>query len=252
MAYKLHFHKNNIYFRQNVTIDCCFRKAEYSVGCDSYIRLFADYLRTLELEGAIVERHSGDEFMAILLNGDEERMYMSKHSIKGVLNEFDPGIYQTNAYLLSGKEELNTILEKRKIRYAFQPIVARDAECMNTKISTIHRWGGLLALDDYGAGYSNEGNLLQINPDLVKMDIELVRNSYIDQNRQAMAKSLISYCHQRGILVLAEGVESLEELEYLVKLHVDLYQGYYLARPELEIQPLDRKVIEKMRELSQN
>ena len=373
---------------------------------DRYIRLFADYLRTLELEGAIVERHSGDEFMAILLNGDEERqrkricdfmerlrdvklkvpggyelplrasagvvwyprqardfdtlvryadfaMYMSKHSIKGVLNEFDPGIYQANAYLLSGKEELNTILEKRKIRFALQPIVARDgsiygyealmrpelkslkniqelltlakiqaklpqleeltwtgavewirrllpmlegecrffinsiasvslsndmiryleshyrdilsrivleiteteqgdAECMNTKISTIHRWGGLLALDDYGAGYSNEGNLLQINPDLVKMDIELVRNIHIDQNRQAMAKSLISYCHQRGILVLAEGVESLEELEYLVKLHVDLYQGYYLARPELEILPLDRKVMEKMRELSQN
>ena len=92
--------------------------------------------------------------------------------------------------------------------------------------------------------------MLHLHPDIVKLDMELIRNIDQDANRRAIAENLIEYSHTRNILVVAEGVENLEELETLMEMHVDLFQGYYLARPEVEIRPLNPYVVEKMRELS--
>ena len=125
-----------------------------------------------------------------------------------------------------------------------------NEKAMNIKISTIRNWGGQIALDDFGTGYSTESVLLCLNPNIVKMDIELVRNIDQDENRRAIAENLVEYCHERNILVVAEGIERVEELETMMKIHVDLFQGFYLARPEVEIRPLNPYVIKKMQELS--
>lgn len=374
----------------------------HEVG-DAYICMFAEYLRGLQKDGAIIGRRSGDEFMAVIYNdGKKEQwkrirismeqlnkvvleapdgssiplrasagvawypyhgktladlvryadfaMYMSKHSYKGIVQEFDAETYETNAYLLSGREELNQILESRDVLFALQPIIARDGQiygyealmrpklkklknisellhltklqaklpqfeeltwfgvmewidkrqqylaegsrifinsianvslsseiirqleeryegllnrivlelteteqsdnvCLETKISVIHRWNALFALDDYGTGYSNDATLLKINPNIVKMDQELVRGIHENPNQQLVAKHLVDYCHSRQILILGEGVETEEELRYLMGIGVDLFQGYYLARPNIEIQPPDPAVIQKMLEM---
>ena len=67
-----------------------------------------------------------------------------------------------------------------------------------------------------------------------------------------MLKSLIPLCHQQDILVAAEGVETSEELEILFEMDVDLFQGYYLCRPELEVRPLNPYIVEKLKELTKN
>ncbi len=90
---------------------------------------------------------------------------------------------------------------------------------------------GIFALDDYGSGYSNGSSLLTLSPRYVKVDISIIRNIDTDLDKQRFLTSLIEYARPYGIKVLAEGVETLEELNTVLKLGVDLLQGYFLARP---------------------
>lgn len=108
----------------------------------------------------------------------------------------------------------------------------------------------MIALDDFGSGYNSEGVLLKMQPHIVKLDMELVRDVDKDSVRQQMVDNLIGFCHSQNILVLAEGVEQEMELSILMQMGVDLFQGYYIARPELEVRLLNPAIVEKIRELS--
>ena len=90
---------------------------------------------------------------------------------------------------------------------------------------------GVFALDDYGSGYSNGSSLLNLMPRYVKVDISIIRNINTDLDKQRFLKSLIEYARPYGIKVLAEGIETLDELRTVLALGVDLLQGYCLARP---------------------
>ena len=89
----------------------------------------------------------------------------------------------------------------------------------------------LLAADDFGTGLNNMELMEFMSPDIVKLDREVI--SGIDHiiEKQENVKKLVEHFHSKNILVVAEGIEEKEEFEYLQGLGVDLYQGYYLARP---------------------
>ena len=97
------------------------------------------------------------------------------------------------------------------------------------------RLGIGLAVDDYGTGYSNVGNLLRYMPDIVKIDRSLLSNIHVSSQKQHFVIEIIDFCHANGILALAEGVETAEELRTVIRLGADLIQGYYVARPAEEI-----------------
>ncbi len=90
----------------------------------------------------------------------------------------------------------------------------------------------LLAADDFGSGINDMERINIMQPDIVKLDRELI--SGIDHNpiKQNNVKRLLTDFHSKDILVVAEGVEEQEEFEYMVELGVDLFQGFYLACPE--------------------
>lgn len=90
---------------------------------------------------------------------------------------------------------------------------------------------GLYALDDYGSGYSNESNLIALDPDFIKIDISIIRGIDSDPNKQEIMRNIVSYAHQRGMQIVAEGVETAEELRTSRALGADLFQGYFLSRP---------------------
>jgi len=97
----------------------------------------------------------------------------------------------------------------------------------------IHRdHGFLVALDDVGKGHSNLDRIPLIQPDILKIDRNLVMNLQDDHHRREVFKSLVKLCHNIGALVLAEGVETEEETMESMELGADLLQGYYLARPQ--------------------
>ena len=86
-------------------------------------------------------------------------------------------------------------------------------------------------LDDFGAGYSNFNCLFQLPFRLIKLDACLVRGRQAQQNNYATARTLTALFHQMGFLVIAEGAETLEEVEMLRSHGIDRVQGYALARP---------------------
>lgn len=88
-----------------------------------------------------------------------------------------------------------------------------------------------LALDDYGSGYSNVNNLLRYMPRYVKIDHMLISGIQNDAQKRHFVSSIIEYAGKNNILVLAEGVETMEELRTVISLGVDLIQGFYTAKP---------------------
>lgn len=94
-----------------------------------------------------------------------------------------------------------------------------------------------IAIDDYGTGYSNISNLLRYTPNFVKIDRSLLSGIQSNPNKKHFVREIIDFCHDNGILALAEGVESSEELRTVILLGADLIQGFYLARPVPEVIP---------------
>ncbi len=88
-----------------------------------------------------------------------------------------------------------------------------------------------IAIDDYGTGHSNIVNLMRYAPQIIKIDRFLITDIQNDSNKQMFVRSTIDFARLNGIKVLAEGVETSEELRTVVELGVDLIQGYYTARP---------------------
>jgi len=97
--------------------------------------------------------------------------------------------------------------------------------------SSVENFSGMFALDDYGSGYNSEINLLELNPKFVKVDITIVRDVDKDTNKQQIISNIVDYAHKRDMLIIAEGLETAQELTKVLELGVDLLQGYYLARP---------------------
>ncbi|MGB1582546.1 MAG: EAL domain-containing protein [Solirubrobacterales bacterium] len=95
----------------------------------------------------------------------------------------------------------------------------------------LHDRGTRLAIDDAGAGFASLRHILDLNPDLIKLDISLVRSVDTDQARHALAAGLTTFAKEIGAEIVAEGIETREELETLCDLGVHYGQGYYLARP---------------------
>lgn len=87
------------------------------------------------------------------------------------------------------------------------------------------------AIDDFGAGFAGLNLLAEVQTDLVKLDMALLRDIDKDKRRQTIVKHAIHMCRELGVEVIAEGIETYEELALIGDLGVDLVQGYYISRP---------------------
>jgi len=115
-----------------------------------------------------------------------------------------------------------------------------EGELIRDRLSfaqTLNRYratGLRLVIDDFGAGYSGLNLLADFQPDVIKLDMHLVRD--IDSNgpRQAIVRALIQACDDLGIEFIAEGVETEKEYRWFKRVGVTLFQGYYFGRPAFE------------------
>jgi EAL domain-containing protein (putative c-di-GMP-specific phosphodiesterase class I) len=104
------------------------------------------------------------------------------------------------------------------------------------RIIAVYRAQGLsTAIDDFGAGYAGLALLAELQPDILKIDMALVRN--IDQSaiKRTIVASVVALTREIGIVPLAEGIETIGELDVIRSLGIDLCQGYLLGRPSTEI-----------------
>lgn len=94
------------------------------------------------------------------------------------------------------------------------------------------------ALDDFGSGFANMNLLSEIQTDYIKLDMALVRGIDQDKRRQTIVQGTLRICAELGIQVIAEGVETYEELATLQSFGIELIQGYYFAKPAFEALPV--------------
>ncbi len=107
-----------------------------------------------------------------------------------------------------------------------------------TSILDVYRAQGFrTALDDFGAGFSGLGLLAQFRPDVVKIDMSLIRALDSDARRHVIVGGVVQMCRSLSAQVVAEGVETASELAALRGLGVSLFQGYLFAKPGLERLP---------------
>jgi len=97
--------------------------------------------------------------------------------------------------------------------------------------------GFLTALDDFGSGYSGLNLLAKVQPDIVKLDMALIRGIDQDKTRQIIVRSNVKMLFDIGCRPLAEGIECEGEFEFLRGLGVELFQGYWFAKPGFETLP---------------
>lgn len=99
--------------------------------------------------------------------------------------------------------------------------------------------GYQVAIDDTGAGYSNLSMLAMSNPTYIKIDMSIIRRIHENNYKQAIVKSLVGLANMTGAKVIAEGIETREEMLSLIRLGVHMGQGFYLAMPSVLLPQLD-------------
>ena len=126
---------------------------------------------------------------------------------------------------------------------------ATNADIMQ-KYGAMKKGGAKIALDDFGTGYNNEYTLLALQPDIIKIDRSIISGCNLDASRRMIINNLVKLSHSKNILVVAEGVETQEEMETVIACGVDLLQGYYISYPLFEPEPLDSKIVDIIQALS--
>lgn len=96
------------------------------------------------------------------------------------------------------------------------------------------RQGFTTAIDDFGAGFSGLNLLAEFQPDVIKLDMDLIRNIDGNRTRHAIVAGVLATCRELGIATVAEGVETVAEAKVLAGLGVSLMQGYLFAKPAFE------------------
>lgn len=92
-----------------------------------------------------------------------------------------------------------------------------------------------IAIDDYGTGFSNTASLLRYLPSCLKIDRLLISNLNEDTKKQHFVRGIVEFAHANGFMALAEGVETLAELNTAIEMGIDLIQGFYIARPTFDV-----------------
>lgn len=109
-----------------------------------------------------------------------------------------------------------------------------DQKHLRNILSAYRARGFRTAIDDFGSGYAGLSLLADFQPDLIKLDMALIRDIDSDPSRRIIVESVVSMCRRLNVQVIAEGVETLPELRVLRTMGIRYFQGYLLARPAFE------------------
>jgi EAL domain-containing protein (putative c-di-GMP-specific phosphodiesterase class I) len=109
---------------------------------------------------------------------------------------------------------------------------------LGERVAALRRMGFRLAVDDLGAGYAGLTSLVQLEPEVVKLDMSLVRGISTNEVKHKLVRSVVELCRALGAKTVAEGIETPEELAVVTQLGCDLLQGYLLGKPGKPFPPV--------------
>lgn len=155
------------------------------------------------------------------------------------INFMPNAVYEPNACIRASLEAA------RRIDFAHQRIMFefteqerfRDIGHVKDIVAAYRKQGFLTALDDFGAGFAGLSLLANFRPDLIKIDMDVLRGLDGDAGRYAIVSGVVGIARALGVTVLAEGVETAAELSALRSIGITLVQGYHFAKPLLKALP---------------
>ena len=112
-----------------------------------------------------------------------------------------------------------------------ESVYAEDPSRIIHTVNRLRDQGFIIEMDDFGSGYSSLNMLNQMRMDILKLDMMFIRNEMKKPMEQSILRYIIDMSHGLGLRVVAEGVETLEQLERLRAFGCDYIQGYYYAKP---------------------
>jgi EAL domain-containing protein (putative c-di-GMP-specific phosphodiesterase class I) len=148
---------------------------------------------------------------------------------------FLPGaVYEPRACIRATLQAaMRTGFPLKHIVFEFTESERLDTAHVLNILRTYRAMGFMTALDDFGAAFAGVGLLSKFQPDIVKLDMDLIRDIDRDPVKRVIVKSTVDMLRDLGILAICEGIETIEEYRVLGDLGVTLMQGYLFARPAL-------------------
>ncbi len=120
--------------------------------------------------------------------------------------------------------------------------IVEEPERVLAAVRRMREKGGRFAMDDVGAGFSGLSQILQFRPNIVKLDTTLTQDISSDHVRQSLISAVVQFAARTGTVVVAEGVETAQDMDALCDLGIRYAQGYYFAKPgPLPLQVLTRE-----------
>jgi len=205
------------------------------------VEKYESLVRLIDEDGNVVSPYN---FLSISKKGS----YYNKITTRVLRNSFD--VLKTIRTELSinistldiEKDETRNLIydlleenEKDRKRLVFELLEderVKDFEGVKNFIRKVKSMGVSIAIDDFGAGYSNFERLLEFEPDLLKIDGSLIKNIISDKYSQNVVETIVAFAKRQNIKTIAEYVENEEIFDFLKSLGVDYSQGYYFGKPE--------------------
>lgn len=124
-----------------------------------------------------------------------------------------------------------------------------DIDTFRRSLDHYRQQGFSVAIDDVGSGYSGINRIFEINPQYIKIDMEIMRDITENERKRSFVAALAQFAADSQIALIAEGIETLEQLEVAVSLHIDYAQGYYFAKPSEKFVKIPSELQSKVKEL---
>ncbi len=200
---------------------------------------------------ALVRGVNGESAASVLARVNDENRYRFDQAcrVKAVegaarlgIQEFLSINFLPNAVYEPGACIRSTFEAAQKFNFPKERIIFEVVEGENVAdrphliniFEEYRRFGFKTAIDDFGAGYAGLNLLAEFQPDIVKIDMDLVRDINDSIPKQAIVEGIVHMCRKLDIKVLAEGVETTAERDFLVRIGVRYFQGYLFARPAFQ------------------
>lgn len=215
---------------------------------------------------ALVRGANGESAFAVLDQVTEEQRYRFDQAARvmaietaGVLFK-DPDLRLSINFMPNAVYEPNACIQKslaaaKRVNFPHRNLMFEftenermpDVAHVQRIVEAYRKLGFWTALDDFGAGYAGLGLLARLQPDLIKIDMELLRDIHLSAAKQAIIAGVVGIARALDITLLAEGIESEDELTMLRAAGISLFQGYFFAKPAVMSLPpvrgIDRPLV---------
>jgi len=134
------------------------------------------------------------------------------------------------ARFISWAQSANMPLDKVCIEITERQLIEKTQLC-KLHFSKLKKMGVSIALDDFGTGYSSLTHLVELDIDILKIDRKLISNIDTNPDNAALVSGITEMAHRLGLIVIAEGIERLEEYKLLAGINCDFLQGFFIEKP---------------------